>query len=118
MGTVCRTERIVDEDVAVGCESLGEGWVVALLTGVEANVLEQKQFAWSQSANSVVGSNTERITGGWDVHTNELRESLSRGSQAQAVHHAAIRSAKVRHDHDGCAAIEECLNRRHRRADA
>ena len=118
MCAMCRTERVVYEDVAVRCESLGECWIVALLTGVEANIFEEEQFARSQSANSVVGSNTERITGRWDVHTNELRESLGRRSQTEAVNHATLGSTKVGHDHDGCASIKERLDRWHRRANA
>ena len=82
MCAMCRAERIVYEDIAVGGESLGERWIVALFTGVESNILEEQQFARSQSANSVVGPNTERITSRWHVDTKELCESLSCGSQA------------------------------------
>jgi hypothetical protein len=78
---------------------------------MESNVLEQQQFARSQASNSVVGTNAECVAGRWHIDANELRESLSCGSEAQAINNATIRSAKVRHDHDRCAAIQERLDR-------
>ena len=58
VGAVRCTERIVHEDIAIRGESLRKRWIVALLASVEANVLEQKQFAWSQAMNGIVGANT------------------------------------------------------------
>jgi hypothetical protein len=110
MGAVRCAECIVHEDIAIRCEPLGERWIVALLTGVEANVLKQKQFARSQAANGIVSTNAKRIASRWHIDANKLCQSLRCGSQTQAVYNATIWSAKVRHDHDRCAAIKERLN--------
>jgi hypothetical protein len=117
MGTVRCTERIVHEDIAIRGESLGERWVVALLASVKANVLKEEQLARSQATNGVVGTNAECVAGRWHIDANELGEPFSGGSEAQAINNATIRSAKVRHDHDRCAAIEERLDRWHCGAD-
>ena len=45
VGAVRGTERVVDVDVAQGGEFFGEGRVVLLLLGVEAEVLQQQDFA-------------------------------------------------------------------------
>jgi hypothetical protein len=118
MGAVCCAERIVHEDVTIRGQPLGEGWVVALLTGVESNVLKQEEFARSQAANGVVGTNTERIASRWNIDANELGESLRCGSKAQPVYHSAIWSAKVRHDHHRCAPVKERLDGWHSGANA
>jgi hypothetical protein len=118
VGTVRCTERIVHEDIAIRGESLGERWIVALLAGMESNVLKKKEFARSQATNSVVGTNAECITGRWHIDANELGEPFGGGSEAQAINNATIRSAKVRHDHDRCAAIQERLDRWNCGADA
>jgi len=110
MGTVRCAECIVHEDITIRGESLSKRWIVALLAGVEAHVLEQKKFARSQAANGIVGTNAKRVTGRWHIDANELRQSFRCGSKAQAINNATIWSAKVRHDHDRCATIEERLN--------
>ena len=111
VGTVRRTECIVHEDIAIRGEPLRKRWIVALLTGVEAHVLEQKEFACTQTTNGVVGTNAERIASRRHIDANKLCQSLRCRSKAQAVNNATIWSAKVRHDHDRCAAIEERLDR-------
>jgi hypothetical protein len=42
-------ERVVDVEVGVGCERLGEVGLVLGLGLVEADVLEDKELAWSVS---------------------------------------------------------------------
>jgi hypothetical protein len=110
MGAVRCAECIVHEDIAIRGEPLRKGWIVALLTGVEANVLEEKEFARSQAANGIVGTNAERIASRWHIDANELCQSLRCRSQTQAVDNATIWSAKVRHDHDRRATIEKRLD--------
>ena len=85
---------------------------------MEADVLEQEEFAGTQTTNGIVGTNAQRIASRRHIDANELCESLGCGSQTQAVHNATIWPAKVRHDHDGCATIEERLDRWYRRANA
>ena len=56
-------ERVVDVDVGVGRERRGEGRVVRLLLGVEAEVLEQQHLARSQALDRVLGPDPERVAG-------------------------------------------------------
>jgi hypothetical protein len=110
VGTVRCTECVVHEDVAIRGESLGERWIVALLAGMEANILKKEQLARSQATHGVVGTNTKCITSCRHIDANKLCESLSCGSQAKAIDNATIWSTKVRHDHHRCAAVEERLD--------
>ena len=51
-----RPERVVDVDVAVRGERLGERRVVLLLLDVEAEVLEQQHLAGAEPADGVLGA--------------------------------------------------------------
>ena len=78
---------------------------------MEANILKEEQLARSQATHGIVGTNAERITSCGHIDANELGEPFGGRSEAQAINNATIRSAKVRHDHDRCAAIQERLDR-------
>ena len=56
-------ERVVDEDVGVGRQGRGEGRVVGLLLGVEAQVLEHQDLARAEALDRVLRADPERVAG-------------------------------------------------------
>ena len=56
-------EGVVDVDVGVDGERLGELRVVLLLLGVEAEVLEQDHLAGLEPRDGVLGADAERVAG-------------------------------------------------------
>ena len=56
-------ERVVDVDVGVRGERLGEARVVLLLLGVEAEVLEEDRLAGPHPLDRVLGADAERVAG-------------------------------------------------------
>ncbi len=63
MGAVRRGKRIIDEEVAEGCNSLRKFGIVRFFTRMEAGVLEQKQLAIFQPCNSVLRFPANAIIG-------------------------------------------------------
>ena len=88
-------ERVVDVDVGVGREGRGEGRVVRLLLGVEAEVLEHQDLAGSEALDRVLRADPERVAGDRDVPAQELGQALPDRPQAQAVLDLAVRPPEV-----------------------
>ncbi len=79
---VRRPERVVDVDVRVGGEGRGEGRVVLLLLGVEAQVLEEQDLAGSQPLDRVLRADPERVAGDRHVAPQQLGQALARPAGA------------------------------------
>ena len=58
-------------------ERRGEGRVVLLLLGVEAEVLEQQHLARPQPLDGVLGADAERVAGDRDVPPEQLRSAAA-----------------------------------------
>ena len=82
VGPVGRPERVVDVDVGVGRELLGELGVVLLLGRVEAEVLEEEELAGAEALDGVDGADPEGIAGDRHVATEELRSAARRPAGA------------------------------------
>ena len=111
-------ERVVDIDVRIRRELRREARVVLLLLGVEAQVLEQQRFAWSQPLDLVLRANPERVAGDRHVLTDEQRQALGHRSKPEAVLDLPVRSAQVAREHDAGAAGQQVADGRNRGANA
>ena len=88
-------ERVVDVDVGVRGEGRGEGRVVLLFLGVEAEVLEQQHLARPEALDRVLGADPERVAGDRHVPAQELGQDLPDRPQPEAVLDLAVRPAEV-----------------------
>ena len=86
VGAVCGTEGVVDVDVAELGELFGEGWVVGLFGGVEAQVFEQESLAGLEVAGHLardgadaVGREGDVLAVGEDVHRAGRGDGRRRG---------------------------------------
>ena len=78
VGAVGRPEGVVDVDVRVRRQLLGELRVVLLLLGVEAQVLEEEELARPESLDRILGADAQRVAGHRDVAPEQLGQTLRR----------------------------------------
>ena len=109
---VRRPERVVDVDVGVGREGRGEGRVVRLFLGVEAEVLEHQHLARPEALDRVLGPDPERVAGDRDVPAHQLGQDLPDRPQAQPVLDLAIRTPEMARQDDRGPRVEEQVDRR------
>ena len=107
-----RPERVVDEDVGVRRQGRGEGRVVRLLLGVEAQVLEHQDLARAEALDRVLRPDPERVAGDRHVAAQELGQPLPDRPQAQAVLDLAVRTAEVAGQDDRGAALQQGVDGR------
>lgn len=112
------TERVVDEDVGVTGQRRREARVVGLLLLVEAQVLEQEQFAGAEALDRVLGADAERVAGDRDVAPDELGQAQADRPQPERVLDLAVRPPEVARQDDPRLRVEERGDRRNRRTDA
>ena len=74
-------EGVVDVDVAEGGELLGEGGVVGLLFGVEAEVFEQQGLAGLEVGGHLDGDLADAVGGEGDVFVL-VEDVVEQGAQA------------------------------------
>ena len=60
-------EGVVDVEIAEACELFGEGWVVGLLAGVEAEILEKEGLAGLEIAGELLSDGADAVGGEGDV---------------------------------------------------
>ena len=105
-------ERVVDVDVGVRGEGRGEGRIVGLFLGVEAEVLEHEHLARPQALDRVLGPDPERVAGDRDVPAHQLGQDLPDRPQAQPVLDLAVRPAEVAGQDDRRPGVEERVDGR------
>ena len=99
-------EGVVDEDIAESGELLGEGGVVGLLFGVEAEVFKQEGLAGLEVAGELGGDLSDAIGGEGDVLVvaddvvEECAEAVDDGAEAHALDGLAFGTAQVRGEDD------------------
>ena len=116
--TVRRPERVVDVDVAVGRELLGELRVVLLLLRVEAEVLQEQDLAVAEALDRVLRAHAEGVAGHRDRLAHELAEALGHRPEPEAVADLAVRPAEVAGQDDPGALGLQVPDRGQRRPDA
>ena len=89
-----RPEGVVDVDVGVRGERRGEGRVVGLLLGVEAQVLEQQDLAGPHPLERVLGPEPEGVAGHRHVAPEQLGQALADRAQPEAVGDLAVRAGR------------------------
>ena len=97
-GGVCpvrRSECIVDVDIGVRRERLGEVRVVGLLLGVESEVLQHEDLARAHALDRVLRSDPEGIPGDRYVAPDQLGQACPDGPQPQPVLDLPLRPAEV-----------------------
>ena len=112
MGSVGGAECVVDEDVGVGREDLGEAGVVLLLLGVEPEVLEEDRLTVTHPLDRILGAHAERVAGDGHVPPKELAESLADGAQPQPVLDLAVWPPEMAGEDDPGALVEKGRDRR------
>ena len=85
MGPVDRAESVGDVQLRHGGQLLGEGGVVLLLTGIEAQILQQHDLAALQGRRLALGVLTHDVLGEDDLLTQQPAQPLRHGSQRQAL---------------------------------
>ena len=118
VGPVARAEGVVDEDVDVLGELLGEFRVVLLLLLVEPDVLEEKRFALAQGVLQPPDLVADDVGGHNDFVRDEIGQPLRGRAEAHRRIDLALGPAEVGGDDEAGAVIEEPDDRRQRGADA
>ena len=102
VGAVGGAEGVVDVDVGVAGQRLGELRIVLLFLGVEAQVLQEDAFARLEALDRVFRAGAEGVARDGNRHLEQLRQALGDGAQAHAVLDLAVRPAEVAgQDDDG-----------------
>jgi hypothetical protein len=95
-------ERVVHVGVREVRQAASEGWLVALLAGVEAEVLEQEDLAIAQLCHGLLGRRAYAVVGERDATPEQLREPGRHGAQREGLDALSLRSSEVRsEDHPG-----------------
>src|SRR6266545_831719 len=63
MGPVCGAERVVNEDVAQGCQGFRKSLVVALFTRVKAKVFQQQDIPGTHLGDQLFNGGTDTVWG-------------------------------------------------------
>ena len=95
-----RPEGVVDVDVGVGGERLGELRVVLLLLGVEPEVLEEQHLAGPHPLDRVLGADAQGVAGDGHVPPEQLGQALADRPQPQPVLDLAVGPAEVAREDD------------------
>ena len=110
-----RPERVVDVQLGVVGQRLGERGVVPLLLDVEAQVLEEQRLARPQPLDGVLGAEPERVAGARDVEPEQLAQALGDRPEPEAVLDLAVGSPEMAGQDDPGALAEQGADRRDRR---
>jgi len=113
-------EGVVHPDVAEPGQLAGEGVVVRLLLGVEAQVLEEQDVTVLEVLHQLADAVADAVVGEDDVLVEELRQPGGRRLQreAGAVLRLALGPAQVRGEDEPRAGPQRVLERGQRGADA
>ena len=105
------TEGIVHVHVAEPGERGGEGVVVLLFLGVEAQVLEQDDLGRAVSLRDrVFSGGADTVARENHFTAEELTEPPRHGLQAVLGRGLALRPAEVRREHHGCPLLQRVLD--------
>ena len=115
--TMRRAEGVVHVRVERGGEGLRERRIVALLLGMEADILQQERLAEGRGADLLGDLVADAVRGEGDAVSEELREALGDRRKAERIV-GALRAAQMRADPDHRPAVQERAHRGKRRADA
>ncbi len=118
MGAMRGGEGVVDVEIAERGELAGEGGVVFLLGGVEAQILEQRDLARRQPGDDRLGRRAAAILGEGDRAADRGRERVPHHLQRHAGHDLAVGPAEMGQHHDLGALVEQLLQRRGAALDA
>ena len=113
MRPVRRREGVADEDIAELGQLLGKGWIVLLLAGVEAQVLQHGDVAVLQRACDLGGRFADAVGGEGDRPAEQLRELGRDGLQRILRIGSALGPAEMRDDNDAGAALGQVLEPGH-----
>ena len=106
VGAVGAAEGVVDVDVAETGEFFGEGGVVGLFFGVEAEVFEQEGLAGFEVGGHLAGDGADAVGGEGDVLVvaedvvEEAAKVIDEGAEAHGVDGFALGAAEVRAEDD------------------
>src|SRR5205814_617240 len=109
---VCRTERVVDVEVAQRRECFGELGLVLLFAGPEPRVLDEGNAAASEATRGCYGA--RRIRNEFDRGAEQLLEIGNDLLQRVLRIGAALWATEMRKQHDARAFIAQILDRRQR----
>ena len=118
VGAVGRAEGVVDVQAREPGEGGGEGVVVGLLLGVEAQVLEERHLARGEGSGDVLGGTADAVLGEGDVLPKKLGQSLSDGREAEIGAALAPGATEVGTDEHGRAVLGQVADGGERLADA
>ena len=115
VGAMGGSERVVDINLNAGGELLGEGRIVLLFLGVEAQVFEQHDFAGSRFRD--VGADAIQRHG--DFHAGQqLGQTLGDRGERHVRIALTLRAAEVAGQYQGGPLLERVLDGGQRRFDA
>ena len=115
---VRRAEGVVDKEVGVHGELLGELLVVGLLLRVEAGVLQQHHVAVLHLSNGLAHGHADAVGNQRHGHAQELREAGGDGGQGELGLVAALGATQVGGQQHLGALAHQVLDGRHGSADA
>mmetsp|Transcript_13005 Transcript_13005/g.22029 ORF Transcript_13005/g.22029 Transcript_13005/m.22029 type:complete len:479 (+) Transcript_13005:86-1522(+) len=110
-------EGVVDVEVRVGRELLGEVCAVLLLLGVEAHVLQEQHGAVLHARDGLLHVRADTVVDLDDIAREVLLEASHDGGQAELLGHA-LGAAQVGGDQDLGAVVDEVLDGRDGTTDA
>ena len=113
-----RAKGIVDVDVTQLGERTGKGRIVALFSGMEAHVLQQRHFARPQAGHDRLGRRTDARAAGGDRSAQQLAQTGRDGSQTQRRDDGPLGPAEMGQQHDARTGGAEGVDRRQRGANA
>ena len=117
-----RAEPVADVDVREGGELVGEGAalgvVLARLTGVEAQVLDDRDLAVGEAGDGGPGGLADRVGREGHVRPEEFTEARGGRGEGEGRVRGALGAAQVGGDDDPGARVGEGLDRGQHGADA
>jgi hypothetical protein len=105
-------------DLGELCELAGEAFIIGLLLGVKAQVLQHGHLAVAQVAHDLAGAIAHAVVGQQHFHFHQLGEACGRGLEAELGLDLALGAAEVRSQKDAPASLHDRLDGGDRRADA
>jgi hypothetical protein len=118
VGAVGGAEGVVDIEVAVFRQLGGEGGVVLLLAGVEADVLQQGHAAVLHGVDHRGGGRTDAVAGEGHLLLQQLAQRLGHEGQAHLRHDLALGAVEVGQQDDLGALGRQVVDGRQGRAQA
>jgi len=104
-------EGIVDIDISVTRQLLGEAVVIGGLFGMEAEVLEQDHLSGLQRVDRLLDLGTDAVLDKPDFLPQEPRKTFRHGRKAHIGDDLSLRPAQMRH-HDDNGAFIQCIIQR------